>query len=259
MIRIESLHARLSDRAILRGLDLIIGRGEVVALVGRSGAGKSVLLRNIVGLMTPDRGDILIDGSSVVKADQRELLRLRRKIGYVFQGSALLDSLTIRDNLRLALDDAKCRQSPVYETDRIGWAMETVNLPARVLEQRPDQLSGGMCRRAAVARAIIHSPEILLYDEPTTGLDPANAAGIDRLINRSRDVLGATSLLVTHDMRSVETVADRVAFLDDGVIRFLGAPAEFMASTEPDVQAFLRRRSGDVAPFSPPAIDREVF
>ncbi|HUF70310.1 MAG TPA: ATP-binding cassette domain-containing protein [Longimicrobiales bacterium] len=243
MIRLENLHKVLGGRVVLSDVDLEIECGEVVALVGPSGTGKSVLLRHVVGLLLPDRGDVRIDGQSVCHARYRELGRIRRRIGFVFQDAALLDSLTVRENLRLALDDRECRRNPVYAPNRITWALELVNLPDRVLDQLPGELSGGMRKRVGVARAVINAPDILLYDEPTTGLDPLNVSAINALINRSRDVLGATSVVVTHDMGSLAEIADRVAFLNHGTIAFMGTPAEFTASDDPNVQAFLRRET----------------
>jgi phospholipid/cholesterol/gamma-HCH transport system ATP-binding protein len=240
MIDIEGVHKVFGGRAVLSGLDLRVQTGEVVALVGPSGTGKSVLLRLLVGLLLPDHGDIRIGGRSVVRAGWRELTAIRARIGFVFQDGALLDSLTVRENLRLALDDAACRASPIHASDRIAYALDLVNLPDRVLSQLPGELSGGMRKRVGVARAVINTPDILLYDEPTTGLDPSNVCAINELIVASRDALGATSVVVTHDMGSLPAIADRVAFLDGGVIGFAGSPEEFLGSADPYVSDFLR-------------------
>ena len=240
MIAIEGVHKVFGGRAVLSGLDLRVEVGEVVALVGPSGTGKSVLLRLLVGLLLPDHGEIRIGGRSVVRAGYRELAAIRSRIGFVFHDGALLDSLTVGENLRLALDDAACRSNPIHASDRIAYALGMVNLPVRVLTQLPGELSGGMRKRVGVARAVINTPDILLYDEPTTGLDPCNVCAINELIVASRDALGATSVVVTHDMASLPAIADRVAFLDDGVIRFAGAPAEFLGSANPHVSEFLR-------------------
>lgn len=248
MIRIDDVHKTLGGRRVLRGVDLEVRTGEVVALVGASGAGKSVLLQLVVGLQHPDAGDIRIHGESVVRADARALGRIRRRIGFVFQDAALLDSLTIRENLRLALDDLECRVNPMYVTDRLHHALELVRLPGHVLDRVPGELSGGMRKRVGVARAIIDSPDILLYDEPTTGLDPNNVAAINELIVRSRDALGATSIVVTHDHVSLPDIADRVAFLHEGTVHFTGDPAAFVSASDPVVASFLahpgRRASG---------------
>ena len=252
MIRIENIHKTLGGRPVLSGVNLEIRTGEVVALVGSSGAGKSVLLQHLVGLLDPDEGDIRIDEESVVYADPRQLRRIRRRIGFVFQDAALLDSLTVRENLRLALDDRDCRRNPMYVSDRMSFALEMVRLPGHVLDRTPAELSGGMRKRVGVARAVINSPDILLHDEPTTGLDPVNVSAINELIVRSRDRLGATSLVVTHDLTSLAVIADRVAFLSEGRVAFTGTPAEFAATPEPAIMAFMLRQSGNVAPFPPP-------
>jgi phospholipid/cholesterol/gamma-HCH transport system ATP-binding protein len=241
MIRIENLHKVIGGRAVLCGVDLEIGAGEVLALVGPSGTGKSVLLRHVVGLLQPDAGDVRIDGRSIVRARYRELGLIRRRIGFVFQDSALLDSLTVRENLRLALDDRACERNPIYAVDRMHHALGLVNLPVRVLDQLPGELSGGMRKRVGIARAVINSPDVLLYDEPTTGLDPASITSINELIVRSRDALGATSIVVTHDLGSLSIIADRVALLVDGRLRFHGTPEEFLTSSEPAVIAFTCR------------------
>lgn len=258
MIRIENLQKVLGGRSVLSGIDLQVETGEVVALVGPSGTGKSVLLQHVVGLLLPDDGDILIDGESVVRAGYRDLGRIRRRIGFVFQDAALLDSLTIRENLRLALDDRACRRNPVYASDRLAYALDMVRLPQRVLDRLPGELSGGMRKRVGVARAVINTPDILLYDEPTTGLDPLNVSAINELIIRSRDALGATSIVVTHDMASLPVIADRVALLDGGRVRYTGPPDEFASSSDPHIMAFLQRHGGDVTPFSNPTQTREA-
>lgn len=256
MIRIEKLHRVLSGRSVLSGVDLVVERGRSVALVGPSGTGKSVLLQHIVGLLLPDSGDVRIDGESVVHAGRRELNRIRRRIGFVFQDAALLDSLTIRENLRLALDDEECRRNPTHAADRTAHALELVRLPADTLAKLPNQLSGGMRKRAGVARAVINEPDILLYDEPTTGLDPRNVSAINELIVSCRDALGATSIVVTHDMGSLSTIADQVALLREGRIHFKGSPQEFAASPDPVITRFLLRSAGDPVSFVSPAAKR---
>lgn len=239
MIRITNLHKRLGGVPILDGIDLEVNRGELVALVGPSGAGKSILLKHVIGLIPPDRGDVLLDGESVCRARARELARLRLRMGYVFQDAALLDSLTIRENLRLALSDARCAADPGHETRRTAEVLQLVNLPPAALDRRPAELSGGMRKRVGVARAVINSPELVLYDEPTTGLDPTNVEAINRLILAARDRYGATSVVVTHDLDSLVGLADRVVLLLGGKVRFDGTPAEFFAATDPVVRSFI--------------------
>jgi phospholipid/cholesterol/gamma-HCH transport system ATP-binding protein len=246
MIRIENVRRVLAGQHVLRGIDLEIATGETVALVGPSGTGKSILLRHVVGLMLPDAGDILIDGRSIVRAGYNELRALRRRMGYVFQDGALLDALDVAGNLRLALNDAECARNPLHEPTRVAYALRMVNLDERILARLPAELSGGMRKRVGVARAILNSPDILLYDEPTTGLDPQNVAAVNELIVRTRDALGATSIVITHDLQGLSYLADRVAFLLDGVIRFTGTPSEFLESNDPAVVAFVG--TGPVSP-----------
>lgn len=242
MIRVENVWKRLGGQDILRGVDLRIGHGEILALVGPSGTGKSVLLKHVIGLMTPDAGEIIIDGQRIgPSATYAELTALRRRMGYVFQDAALLDSLTIGENLRLALDDDACARDPAHCPRRVLEALTTVNLDESVLDKRPGEVSGGMRKRVGVARAIIDGPDIILYDEPTTGLDPRNVASITDVVLRARDRLGATSVVVTHDLASVDRVADRVALLDAGRIAFVGPPQAFFGSDDPAVRSFIGR------------------
>jgi phospholipid/cholesterol/gamma-HCH transport system ATP-binding protein len=241
MIIIEGLRKAIAGQPVLRGVELRVDEGEIVALVGPSGTGKSVLLRTVVGLVEPDAGDVRIDDRSVVRAGRRELAIIRRGIGYVFQDAGLLDSLTIRDNLRLALDDDECRRDPERCQRRIDDSLAAVNLGTAVLERRPRELSGGMRKRAGVARAIINEPGVLLYDEPTTGLDPRNVAAIHRLVIAMRDRFGATSIVITHDLQALRDFADRVVLLEHGVVRFDGTPAEFDDATDPAVLNFTGR------------------
>jgi phospholipid/cholesterol/gamma-HCH transport system ATP-binding protein len=241
MITIEGVRKSMGDQPILRGVDMCVDAGEIVALVGPSGTGKSVLLRHIVGLVEPDAGDVRVDDRSVVRAGRRELATIRRGIGYVFQDAGLLDSLSIRDNLRLALDDDDCRRDPHGCERRIGESLAAVNLETTVLERRPRELSGGMRKRTGVARAIINEPGVLLYDEPTTGLDPRNVNAIHRLVVAMRDRFGATSIVITHDLQALGDFADRVVLLEHGVVRFDGTPAGFHDSTDPAVLNFTGR------------------
>jgi phospholipid/cholesterol/gamma-HCH transport system ATP-binding protein len=245
MIRIEDLHKRLGGAAVLDGIDLEVGSGEVVAVVGPSGVGKSVLLKHVIGLIPPDRGDVLVDGESVCRARARDLARLRRRMGYVFQDAALLDSLTIRENLRLALSDDECARDPGHESRRTAEVLRLVNLHPAALDRRPSEMSGGMRKRVGVARAVINSPAVILYDEPTTGLDPTNVEVINELILAARDRYGATSVIVTHDLDSLARLADRVVLLLGGRVRFDGSPAAFFDSTDPVVRSFI---GGGVAP-----------
>lgn len=241
MIRVEKLKKRLGEQQVLDGVDLQVARGETLALVGPSGTGKSVLLKHIVGLLTPDEGEVWIEDQPVGIADAQALGMIRKKFGYVFQGAALLESFTIRENLRLALDDSFMKRERGNLPEILSDALATVNLDESVLDKRPNELSGGMRKRVGVARAIIHAPEILLFDEPTTGLDPRNVAQVNELILRAKRRTGATSIVVTHDMASVEAVADRVALLMEGSIRFAGTASEFVSSQAKYVDKFFAR------------------
>ena len=238
MITVEGLHKRLGTEPVLRGIDLEIERGEIVALVGPSGTGKSVLLKHIIGLVRPDHGDVRIDGRSIARARRRDLDRLRRRMGYAFQDGALLDSLTVRDNLRLALD-GDLRDTATEHEDRIRDAMGLVNLPLAVLDRLPNELSGGMRKRVGVARAVLHSPDIVLFDEPTTGLDPANVEAVHRLVHGLRDRHQATCVVVTHDLLKLQGLADRVVLILDGRVHADTSPARLFASRDPRVREFI--------------------
>jgi phospholipid/cholesterol/gamma-HCH transport system ATP-binding protein len=215
MITVTALHKRLGAQPVLCGVDLHVARGEVVAVIGPSGTGKSVLLKHIIGLLRPDEGDVVVDGIHVPTAARDTLLRLRRRMGYAFQDAALFDSLDVSDNLQLALADVEAADEGVAAA-RVGEALELVKLPTATLHKRPSELSGGMRKRVGVARAVINRPAIVLYDEPTTGLDPANADAMHALIRRIADDTGATSVVVTHDVQALSSFADRVITLTDG-------------------------------------------
>ncbi|NIP77748.1 MAG: ATP-binding cassette domain-containing protein, partial [Gemmatimonadetes bacterium] len=229
---------------VLRGIDLTIGRGEVVAVVGPSGTGKSTLLKHVVGLVLPDRGDVRVAGRSVPSARGRELAALRGRMGYAFQDGALLDSLTVRQNLRLALDDAACARDPRLALRRTGEALERVHLGPEVLDKLPDELSGGMRKRVGVARAILNRPEVLLLDEPTSGLDPRNAEAVRDLVMADRARRGATTLMVTHDLATLPGLADRVVLLLGGRVHLDASPEHFFACPDPRVRSFIGTATG---------------
>lgn len=233
------------DAPVLAGVDLRVETGETMSIVGHSGTGKSVLLKTTIGLITPDRGDVRIDGTSVFYSDRRTVDRIRRKAGYVFQNAALFDSMTVFENVCQGIAEEKLKALPRKETARlVGEALEMVNLsPRAVFGKLPAELSGGMRKRVGLARAIVGRPEILLYDEPVTGLDPVNAAIVHQLIERLGEELGITSILVTHDVEGALPISDHVAMLDGGRIRFVGTPAEFEASDDVLVRAFLERNA----------------
>jgi phospholipid/cholesterol/gamma-HCH transport system ATP-binding protein len=237
------------DLPVLRGVDLAVARGETLAVVGPSGTGKSVLLKTTIGLVAPDHGDVRVGGESVFRGGRGALARIRRKVAYVFQNAALFDSMTVFDNVAQGLPDDELRRVPRLELSRrVADALEHVNLdPRAVAGKLPSELSGGMRKRVGLARAIIGKPEIVLYDEPVTGLDPVTADAVHRLIHRLDRELGATSVIVTHDVEGALGIADRVAMLEGGRIRFFGTPAEFRDSEDPLVHSYIHRADAMIA------------
>jgi phospholipid/cholesterol/gamma-HCH transport system ATP-binding protein len=242
MVEYQQLY-KTFDAPVLAGVDLVIPQGETIAVVGHSGTGKSVLLKTTIGLIAPDRGDVRIDGESVFRARGKDLERIRRKVGYVFQNAALFDSMNVMENVSQGISEAELKTLPRAElARRVGEALEHVNLdPGAVLTKLPSELSGGMRKRVGLARAIIGRPEILLYDEPVTGLDPVNGTVVHRLIAQLAEEMGVTSIIVTHDIEGVLPITDRVAMLDKGKIRFVGTPDDFRNSDDILVRAFLHR------------------
>lgn len=236
-IQLAGLRKSFGEKEVLRGFTLTVEDGETSAIVGPSGCGKSVLLKHLVGLLRPDAGTVFVDGQSVPELTKKELVRLRRRIGYVFQFAALFDSMTIAANIGMGL-----RRLPGWDRKRIASRVEEclalVDLNG-LGERFPAQLSGGQRKRAGLARAIAASPKYLLYDEPTTGLDPVTTSVIDQLILRMRDELGVTALVVTHDMTSAFRVADRITLLHEGTARFTGAPAEIRTATDNVLRGFV--------------------
>jgi phospholipid/cholesterol/gamma-HCH transport system ATP-binding protein len=241
MIELRKISKRFGDHVVLDQVDLIVEDGQTVALLGPSGVGKSVLLKHIIGLIKPDKGEVLVDDLHVAALKRTELAELRSKIGYVFQNGALFDSMDVNENIRLGITDQKCSEDDGYCVNRVTECLRLVNLPPDVGLKYPAELSGGMRKRVGIARAIAGKPKYLLYDEPTSGLDPMNADVIDALIERLQDELGVTSVVVSHDVRGSFRVADRVALLWQAKIRAVGTPEEILASRDPAVQQFLER------------------
>jgi phospholipid/cholesterol/gamma-HCH transport system ATP-binding protein len=236
-IILKEVHKAFGTNQVLRGFSLEVRDGETLAVVGQSGVGKSVALKHVVGLLKPDEGEVWVDGQQVEKLSQEELYEVRRNVGYVFQFAALFDSLTIGENLGLGLRRIKGMTDERIRT-RVRECLSLVELEG--FEDRyPAQLSGGQRKRAGLARAIATEPKYLLYDEPTTGLDPVTTTVIDRLIIRTREELKVTSVVITHDMDSAYRVADRIGMLYEGVIRFMGTPDEIQTSTDPVVRGFI--------------------
>jgi phospholipid/cholesterol/gamma-HCH transport system ATP-binding protein len=247
MIRIQGLRKRLGAKQVLDGVDLEIQNGETVVVLGPSGTGKSVLLKHILGLMMPDEGSIQVDGEEIVGRRERELNVMRRRFGMLFQGSALFDSMTVGENVGLALREHTRLAADEIER-RVRERLEWVGL-SKVEDMKPASLSGGMRKRVGLARAIAMDPQYVLYDEPTTGLDPIMADVIDRLIRSMQHRIGVTSIVVTHDLQSAFKVADRMAMLLGGRIVFMGTADEVRASRDPVVRQFMEGTSeGPIQP-----------
>ena len=242
-IEVRGLHKRIGGQHILRGMDLTIHHGESLALIGGSGTGKSVTLKLIMGLMPVTSGSIIVDGQEITKLNERQLGPHRRKIGMLFQDGALFDSLTVEENVAFPLKEAGEKDAAKIAA-AVHEVLDEVGL-ADSKEKLPSALSGGMRKRAALARALITKPHCVLYDEPTAGLDPIISDSIDHLIRRTQRRYKCTSVIVTHDMKSVRTVTDRVLYLRDGVVYFAGTPEELFASEDPVVREFVEGKSGE--------------
>lgn len=238
-IVLEGISKSFGDQAVLTDVSLDVQEGETVAVIGASGVGKSVLLKTIVGLLVPDSGHVEVDGEVVTQLSREELYKLRRRVGYVFQFAALFDSMTVYENMTMGL---RRMELPLDEQKRrVTESLELVDMTG-FEEYIPGELSGGQKKRIGLARAVVTEPKYLLYDEPTTGLDPVTTAVIDGLIVRMEEELGVTSLVVTHDMTSAYRVADRIAMLHDGRIRYVGTPEEIQAADDPIVKGFVEGR-----------------
>jgi len=239
VIQFENLHKAFGGHAVLAGLTLEVRDGETMVIIGYSGTGKSVALKHIVGLLHPDAGDVSVDGRGVSTLDREALKALRRDIGFVFQFAALFDSMTVAENVGLGLKRRDLGEEEISE--RVAEALALVDLTGSG-DRYPAELSGGMRKRVGIARAIALRPRYILYDEPTTGLDPVTSAVIDRLIVRTREHLGVTGVVVTHDMRSAYTVGDRIAMLYEGRIRHVGTVAAVQETEDPVVRQFIEGR-----------------
>jgi phospholipid/cholesterol/gamma-HCH transport system ATP-binding protein len=237
MIEVRQLSKQFGSQLILDSVDLRIESGESAVIIGRSGGGKSVLLKHLIGLLQPDTGDVLVDGQSIVGMNERQLLHVREKFGMVFQGAALFDSMTVAENVAFPLERKKKYTAGEIEK-RVAAALDMVDLPG-TQHKKPAELSGGMRKRVGLARAIIYEPAILVYDEPTTGLDPIMSDCIDQLIIRVRDNLKVTSVVVTHDMRSAQRVGNHVFLLHQKKIYAHGTPEEIFASQDTIVRQFI--------------------
>jgi phospholipid/cholesterol/gamma-HCH transport system ATP-binding protein len=237
LIQIQNLHKSFDTQQVLSGVSIDINRGESFVIIGQSGCGKSVLIKHLIRLLEPDDGRVIFDGADISDFNTGELTVFRRRFGMLFQSAALFDSMTVAENVGLGL--AESRQHKRAEIkDIVNEKLELVGL-ADANEKSPAELSGGMRKRVGLARAIANSPEVLLYDEPTTGLDPVTADVINELIVNLREKLNVTSIAVTHDMKSAWRIADRIVMLYDGTVQIEGSPEEIQASTDPVVKQFI--------------------
>ena len=241
MIRFAAVEKRFGPKVVLNGFSLDVRDGETMVIIGFSGSGKSVALKHIVGLLRPDAGDVFVDDRPVSELDRRDLTALRGEIGFVFQFAALFDSMTVGDNVALGLRRRAMDDDAIAE--RVREALALVDLTGTE-DRMPAELSGGMRKRVGSARAIALRPRYLLYDEPTTGLDPVTSAVIDGVMVRAREHLGVTGVVVTHDMRSAYTVGDRVAMLYEGAVRQVGTVREIQETGDPVVRQFIEGRPG---------------
>jgi len=238
MIVIENLWKAYDTLQVLKGLNLTIENGETVVILGRSGVGKSVLLRQIIGIEKPDRGTVTIEGKNLLTLPRKERQRISKQMGMLFQGAALFDSMNVAENTAFYLKQhLNLTEKEIKK--RVSHALEMVDL-AGTEEKMPSDLSGGMRKRAAIARLIVYRPNIVLYDEPTTGLDPITAMQINKLICRTQRELKATSIVVTHDIRSAKEVGDKLAFHHDGKILHVAPKQDFFSIQDPTLQAFFQ-------------------
>ncbi len=240
MIRLDNVHKSFGQKHVLRGFSLDVTEGETMVVIGGSGTGKSVAIKHIVGLLEPDEGTVFVDGQEVPALTREEIYELRGQIGYVFQFAALFDSLTVAQNVAMALKKQR-NLSAVEVANRVTEALGLVDL-LDVEERFPAELSGGMRKRVGIARAIARRPKYMLYDEPTTGLDPVTASVIDQLMIRLRERLAVTSIVITHDMKSAYAVGSRIAMLHEGRVRQVGTVEQIQQSTDPIVRQFIEGR-----------------
>jgi len=252
MIEIVHLKKSFDSKPVLRDANLSIERGKVTVIIGRSGCGKSVLLKLILGLIKPDGGKIFVEGQEVTHMNQEEIYKMRRKFGMLFQNAALFDSMTVEENMALPLIEHSDLPYDVIKK-RVREKLSMVGLPG-IENLKPAELSGGMKKRVGLARALMMEPEIVLYDEPTTGLDPIMSDVIDNVVIGFNKNLGITSIVVTHDMKSVYKIADQVAMIQRGVVLFEGTPEELRNTNNPVVRQFIEGKAE-----GPIKINREII
>ncbi len=240
MIEIYDLHKSFGENKVLNGVNLQIDLGETIAIIGKSGCGKSVLIKHIVGLLYPDKGYVKVEGQIVNELSTKSLYELRKKFGFLFQGAALFDSMTVAENVSLPLVESGNGYTNLEINKIVDEKLELVGLP-EAQKLKPSELSGGMKKRVGLARALVTNPDYILYDEPTTGLDPIMSDSIDNLIKELSEKLKVTSVVVTHDMYSVKNIADKVAMMHEGAIYFTGSPNELLNSQDEVINDFIKR------------------
>jgi len=243
MISVQGLTKQIGSQQILRGVNLEVATGETLVIIGRSGGGKSVLLKHLIGLMTPTSGEVWIEGKQIVGLTERELLPIRKRVGMMFQSGALFDSMTVEENVAFPLRESGERDPKVI-AQKVAEALDVVELTGHE-KKMPVNISGGMKKRVALARVIVNRPACILYDEPTAGLDPIVSDSIDHLIRRLQKRFGVTSIVVTHDMKSAAYIADKIAYIHEGLIYFYGCPDELFASKDPMIRDFVNGHSGE--------------
>ncbi len=241
MISVRALHKHLGAQHVLRGIDLDVPNGETCVILGRSGGGKSVLLKHLIGLLKPDSGQVVVDGEEIATLPERKLGRLRKKIGILFQSGALFDSMNVEENIAFPLRESGLKDKKAIR-DRVAEALEMVDLAGEQAKM-PEKLSGGMRKRVGLARTIVSRPTCILYDEPTTGLDPIATDSINHLIRRLQKRLSVTSVVVTHDMKTAFHTADHIAFLHEGRLYFNGSVEELRLTRDPIMRDFIEGRS----------------
>jgi phospholipid/cholesterol/gamma-HCH transport system ATP-binding protein len=243
MISVRQLTKTLGTQQVLRGVDLEIEKGQTCVILGRSGSGKSVLLKHLIGLLQPTSGEVWVEGEEITQLPERKLGGIRKKVGMLFQSGALFDSMNVEQNLAFPLREAGVKsEKEIHE--RVAEALEMVDL-AGEQKKMPEKLSGGMRKRVGLARTIVGRPACILYDEPTTGLDPIATDSINHLIRRLQKRLAVTSVVVTHDMKTAFHTADQIAYLHEGRMHFYGTVAELRASVDPVITDFIEGRSGE--------------
>ena len=238
MIEVRDLWKQYGGKPVLKGVSLTIPDGEALTILGRSGGGKSVLLKHLIGLTRPDKGQVLVDGADITRMNHDQLAEVRHKFGMLFQGAALFDSLTVAENVLFGVRNLKPEELKRGD-EIVARCLGLVGLKAEVAALKPAELSGGMKKRVGLARAIAHEPEYILYDEPTTGLDPIMSDVINDLIVNIREKLKITSIAVTHDMKSAYKISNRIAMIYEGRLAAVGTPSEIQSSTDPIVHQFI--------------------